>query len=81
MIDKTEQCQPSLTFDTRREGVAYMERPAVYAAVAGENSTVATVRGPAGGIGLPGGGSLPGETPETTLVREVCEELAVASGW
>ena len=27
-------------------------------------------------IGLPGGGSLPGESPEETLVREVREELA-----
>ncbi len=27
-------------------------------------------------IGLPGGGSLPGEIPEETLVREVREELA-----
>ena len=37
---------------------------------------VAAVRGTAGMIGLPGGGSLPGETPEETLRREVREELA-----
>src|SRR5262249_42817593 len=66
----------TLTFGARLEGVAYTERPAAYGVVAGENGTVAAVRGPAGGIGLPGGGSLPGETPEETLVREVREELA-----
>ena len=44
--------------------------------VAGDNGTVGAVRGTAGMIGLPGGGSLPGETPEDTLVREVREELA-----
>ncbi len=65
-----------MTFGARLEGVAYTERPAAYAVVAGENSTVAAVRGTAGMIGLPGGGSLPGETPEQTLVREVREELA-----
>jgi 8-oxo-dGTP pyrophosphatase MutT (NUDIX family) len=56
--------------------VAYTERPAAYAVVAGENRTVAVVRGPAGGTGLPGGGSLPGETPAETVVREVRDELA-----
>ena len=64
------------TFGARRHGVAYTERPAAYAVIAGEDGTVAAVRGPAGMIGLPGGGSWPGETPEETLVREVREELA-----
>jgi 8-oxo-dGTP pyrophosphatase MutT (NUDIX family) len=56
--------------------VAYTARPAAYAVIGGENGTVAAVQGPSGGVGLPGGGSLPGETPEETLVREVREELA-----
>jgi 8-oxo-dGTP pyrophosphatase MutT (NUDIX family) len=43
--------------------VAKMERSVLY-------------QGTSGMIGLPGGGSLPGETPEGTLVREVREELA-----
>jgi SAM-dependent methyltransferase len=68
--------KPSLTFGKQREGVVYTERPAAYAVVAGESGTVAAVRGPAGMIGLPGGGSLPGEAPEETLWREVHEELA-----
>lgn len=63
-------------FGSRREGVAYTDRPAAYAVVRGANGTVGAVRGPAGMIGLPGGGSLPGETPEETVVREVREELA-----
>jgi 8-oxo-dGTP pyrophosphatase MutT (NUDIX family) len=43
--------------------------------VGGEGDTVAAVRGTAGMIWLPGGGSLPGESPQETLVREVREEL------
>jgi catechol 2,3-dioxygenase-like lactoylglutathione lyase family enzyme/ADP-ribose pyrophosphatase YjhB (NUDIX family) len=68
--------KPPLTFGTRREGVAYTDRPAAYAVVAGENGTVAAVWGASGRAFLPGGGSLPGESPEETLVREVREELA-----
>jgi 8-oxo-dGTP pyrophosphatase MutT (NUDIX family) len=44
--------------------------------VRGANATVAAVAGPPGMIGLPGGGSLPGESSEETVVREVREELA-----
>ncbi len=65
-----------LTFGLPNEGVQYTDRPAAYAVVAGDNGTVAVVRGPRGMIGLLGGGSVPGETPEQTLVREVREELA-----
>jgi 8-oxo-dGTP pyrophosphatase MutT (NUDIX family) len=68
--------KPPVMFGKQLEGVAYTERPAAYVVVAGENSAVAAVRGPKGMIGLPGGGSLPGETPEETVVREVREELA-----
>jgi 8-oxo-dGTP pyrophosphatase MutT (NUDIX family) len=56
--------------------VSYTARLAAYVVVRGENDTVAAVRGPGGMIGLPGGGSLPGEAPEETVVREVREELA-----
>src|SRR5438552_19103042 len=66
----------SMTFGSPLEGVTYTERPAAYGVVRGENGTVATVQGPFGMIGLPGGGSLPGESPEETLAREVREELA-----
>ena len=67
---------PPMTFGKPLEGVAYTERPAAYAVVTGENGTVAAVRGTTGMIGLPGGGSLPGDTPEETVRREVREELA-----
>jgi ubiquinone/menaquinone biosynthesis C-methylase UbiE/8-oxo-dGTP pyrophosphatase MutT (NUDIX family) len=68
--------KPSMTFGKPLEGVAYTERPAAYAVVAGESGTVAAVRGASGMTFLPGGGSLPGEMPEETLIREVREELA-----
>jgi 8-oxo-dGTP pyrophosphatase MutT (NUDIX family) len=53
----------------------YTERRAAYGVILGENGTVAVVRGPSGRFWLPGGGSLPGESAEETLVREVREEL------
>jgi ubiquinone/menaquinone biosynthesis C-methylase UbiE/GrpB-like predicted nucleotidyltransferase (UPF0157 family)/8-oxo-dGTP pyrophosphatase MutT (NUDIX family) len=68
--------KPPLTFGALQKGVAYTDRPATYAVVVGENGTVATVRGASGRVFLPGGGSLPSESPEATLVREVREELA-----
>jgi 8-oxo-dGTP pyrophosphatase MutT (NUDIX family) len=73
---RNKRYKPLMTFGARLEGVEYTERPAAYAVVAGENGTVAAVRGPAGGRFFPGGGSQPGETSQETLVREVREELA-----
>jgi putative acetyltransferase len=64
------------TFGSHLEGVAYADRPAAYAVVAGENGRVAAVKGTTGKFFLPGGGSLPGETAEETVRREVREELA-----
>lgn len=53
-----------------------MERRAAYGVFLGEAETVAVVQGPSDGFWLPGGGSLPGESPEDTLIREGREELA-----
>jgi 8-oxo-dGTP pyrophosphatase MutT (NUDIX family) len=64
------------TFGPRLEGVSYADRPAAYVVVAGANETVAVVKGTSGKFFLPGGGSLPGETAEETVRREVREELA-----
>src|SRR5215472_8167512 len=63
-------------FGARLEGVAYADRPAAYAVVAGKNGTIAAVKGPSDKFFLPGGGSLPGESAEETVRREVREELA-----
>src|SRR5437763_4126595 len=68
--------EESTTFGVRLEGVAYVDRPAAYAVVAGENGTVAAVKGQSGKFFLPGGGCLPGEAAEEAVRREVREELA-----
>src|SRR5262249_36981878 len=66
----------SMIFATRREGARYTQRPAASVVVRGEHDTAAAVRGPSCWLGLPGDGSLPGQTAEATAVREVWEELA-----
>src|SRR3954468_22885709 len=66
----------STTFGVRLDGVAYVDRPAAYVVVAGENGTVAAVKGQSGKFFLPGGGCLPGEAAEEAVRREVREELA-----
>jgi ubiquinone/menaquinone biosynthesis C-methylase UbiE/8-oxo-dGTP pyrophosphatase MutT (NUDIX family) len=68
--------KPPVTFGKPLEGVTYVERPAAYAIIPGKDGTVTAVRGASGRFFLPGGGSLPGELPNETLVREVREELA-----
>lgn len=53
----------------------YIDRPAAYAVITNADGLLAVVQGPSGRLWLPGGGSLPEETAETTVVREVREEL------
>jgi 8-oxo-dGTP diphosphatase len=55
-------------------GVVYEQRYAAYVVMRNSAGAVAAVHVPAG-YWLPGGGMLPGETPEETVVREVREEL------
>ena len=62
------------TFGVPVAGVLYEQRCAAYAVIRSSAGAVAAVHGPAGDW-LPGGGRLAGETPEETVVREVCEEL------
>jgi 8-oxo-dGTP pyrophosphatase MutT (NUDIX family) len=57
------------------EGIEYEPRMAAYAVARGACGSVAVVQ-TASGCFLPGGGSLPGETPQETVMREVREELA-----
>ncbi len=56
-------------------GVTYKKRAAAYVVIV-EGDTVAVVKG-RNGYFLPGGGSLPGETPAETAIREVREELGL----
>lgn len=63
-------------FGVYEVGRAYTDRRAAYAVVLGEAEMVAAVRGPSGHFWLPGGGSVPGESAEETLIREVREEVA-----
>jgi predicted kinase/diadenosine tetraphosphatase ApaH/serine/threonine PP2A family protein phosphatase/8-oxo-dGTP pyrophosphatase MutT (NUDIX family) len=64
-------------FGVRAEGVAYAERPGVYAVARDAAGRVAVVRVPVGAF-LPGGGANPGESHEQTLAREVREETGHA---
>jgi 8-oxo-dGTP pyrophosphatase MutT (NUDIX family) len=65
------------TFGSPVAGVTYEKRRAAYAVIRNHAGAVAAVHAPAG-YWLPGGGTLPGETPEETVVREVREELGHA---
>ncbi|HST51670.1 MAG TPA: NUDIX domain-containing protein [Pyrinomonadaceae bacterium] len=64
-----------VVFGSAEPTVQYVERRAAYVVVA-EGGKVAAVVGARGKYFLPGGGSLPGESPEETVAREVAEELA-----
>ena len=64
----------SLVFGSTEPFVEYVPRRAAYVVVI-DDGRVAMVKGQRQHL-LPGGGSLPGETPEATIIREVYEELA-----
>jgi 8-oxo-dGTP pyrophosphatase MutT (NUDIX family) len=64
-----------LIFGSPEPNVQYTERRAAYVLIVTDNGQVATVKSQQNRF-LPGGGSLPGEAPEDTVVREVREELA-----
>ena len=65
----------TLTFGSPEPGIQYTERRAAYVLIINDNVEVAMVKGRRKHF-LPGGGSLPGEAPEDTAIREVREELA-----
>lgn len=67
-------CKQPVTFGTVTPNVEYRNRPAAYAVIFDADGRVAVVKGERGYF-LPGGGSLPHETPEETVRREVREEL------
>jgi len=64
----------AVVFGSPTPGVSYSERPAAYAVITNGEGMVATVKSERGYF-LPGGGSLPGEAPEVTALREVLEEV------
>ena len=65
-------------FGAAPPGVACRPRAAAYAVIRRADGRVAAVRAAVGGregVGLPGGGAEPGESPEGTVLREIREEL------
>jgi 8-oxo-dGTP diphosphatase len=62
-------------FGERKANTVYQPRPGAYAVIFDDAGRVAVVR-TLQDVGLPGGGSDAGETPEETLEREVREECA-----
>ena len=62
-------------FGTVNPLVEYKPRRAAYVVMSDQQNRVAAVKGKRRYF-LPGGGSLPQESPEQTVVREVREELA-----
>jgi len=65
----------TVVFSSPTPGLRYKKRPAAYVVIINRGGMVAAVKGTRGYF-LPGGGSLPGESPENTVSREVREELA-----
>ncbi len=65
----------TLIFGSPEPNVQYIERRAAYVVIINDDGEVAMVRGRQKHF-LPGGGSLPGETPEDNAIREGHEELA-----
>ena len=66
-------------FGERLPGIFYEPRPGAYGLLAGPDGRLAVLRTPRG-LHLPGGGSLPGETPRATLKREAQEEAGLQVG-
>ena len=63
-----------LIFGFPKPNVEYTDRRAVYVVILGDDGQVAMVKSKDNYF-LPGGGSLPDEAPEDTVLREVDEEL------
>jgi ribosomal-protein-alanine N-acetyltransferase len=67
------ESQPQPQYGRRIEGRTYLIRPGSYAVIQNHQRQIAIAQ-TAGGIGLPGGGANPDESPQQTLHRELLEE-------
>ncbi len=65
----------AMIFGSAKPSVQYRERRAAYVVITRDGKVALVTSGQK--HFLPGGGSLPGEAPEATVVREVHEELAL----
>src|ERR1700730_9788541 len=65
----------TIVFGSPEPSIRYTERRAAYVVIVSSDGNIALVKGSQKYF-LPGGGSLPNETPEETVAREVSEELA-----
>jgi len=72
-VMQSPQADP-VVFGSPTTGLSYTDRIAAYAVIVNREGMVAAVKSRKGYF-LPGGGSLPGEVPEETVLREVREEL------
>jgi 8-oxo-dGTP diphosphatase len=63
-------------FGSEDAGRSYRLRPGGYAVIRNPRGEVAVVRTPEG-MFLPGGGQLPGESPEQAAIRETAEEVGL----
>ena len=73
-MDNRTKMTEELIFGSTEPNVLYTERRAAYLVVT-HDGLIAMIKSQHKHF-LPGGGSLPGEAPENTVVREVHEELA-----
>src|SRR6267378_2145065 len=74
-MDNDASVTKQLVFGSPKPNVKYSERRAAYVVIICDGD-VAMVKSKQEYF-LPGGGSLPSETPEETIMREVDEELAL----
>ncbi len=67
------------TFGVLLPDIVYVSRPGAYAVFFNTQGELGLVRTGAGRYFLAGGGMEPGETPETTVLREVLEETGLSA--
>jgi 8-oxo-dGTP diphosphatase len=74
MQPRPEETPTPPEFGTRLDGIAYIERPGVYAVIENDQAQIAVIETGTGYF-LPGGGIDPGETEMDALQREIMDEM------